>query len=72
MPADAEVTVDGHPTSETGIERGFVTPPLEKGSSYAYSIRAVWTEDGRPIERIRKVEFKAGSHIRVDMTNPLP
>jgi uncharacterized protein (TIGR03000 family) len=72
LPADAELYVDGHETKETGPERDFVTPPLARGTDYSYSIRAVWTEDGRPVERTRKVSFQAGSLVRVDFMSPLP
>jgi uncharacterized protein (TIGR03000 family) len=72
VPADAEVYFDGVETTETGPERQFVTPPLAKGTKYSYSIRAVWTEDGRPVEKTRKVSFQAGSQVRVDLTSPLP
>jgi uncharacterized protein (TIGR03000 family) len=68
VPADADVYFDGQEMTQTGSERQFVTPPLEKGMTYNYSIRAVWTEDGRPIERTRKVTFQAGSQLRVDLT----
>jgi uncharacterized protein (TIGR03000 family) len=68
VPADADVYFDGQEMTQTGPERQFVTPPLEKGMTYNYSIRAVWTEDGRPIERTRKLTFQAGSQLRVDLT----
>jgi uncharacterized protein (TIGR03000 family) len=72
VPADAEVYFDGNDTTQTGTERVFVTPPLVKGTTYSYSIRAVWTEDGSPVEKTRKVSFRAGAQPRVDFTSPLP
>jgi uncharacterized protein (TIGR03000 family) len=72
VPADAEVFFDGVETTETGTQRQFVTPPLTKGTKYSYTIRAVWTEDGRPVEKTHKVSFQAGSQVRVDLTSPLP
>jgi uncharacterized protein (TIGR03000 family) len=72
VPADAELTVDGIPTTVSGTERSFNSPPLDKGFDYAYTIRARWTQDGAPVEQTRKVSFKAGSQVRVDFTNPLP
>jgi uncharacterized protein (TIGR03000 family) len=72
VPADAEVYFDGAETTETGTERVYATPPLEKGTSYNYLIRAVWTENGTPVERTRKVTFQGGSQVRVDFTSALP
>jgi uncharacterized protein (TIGR03000 family) len=72
LPVEAELYFDGHETAEMGPEREFVTPPLNKGRNYSYSIRAVWTEDGRPVERVRKVSFQAGAQVRVNFTGPLP
>jgi uncharacterized protein (TIGR03000 family) len=72
VPADAELYFDGYETTETGPERDFVTPALNKGTNYSYSIRAVWTENGSPVERSRKVTIQAGSQVRVDLTSPLP
>ena len=60
------------PTTVSGTERNFNSPPLDKGYDYSYTIRARWTQDGAPVEQTRKVAFKAGSQIRVDFTNPLP
>jgi uncharacterized protein (TIGR03000 family) len=70
VPADAEVSFDGTRTTLTGTERTFKTPPLEKGSNYYYSVRARWTQDGRPVEQTRKVMVKAGAKVRVDFTSP--
>jgi uncharacterized protein (TIGR03000 family) len=71
VPADADVFVDGAATTQTGTQRVFVTPQLEPGT-YSYTIRAVWTEDGRSVEKTRKVSFQAGSQVRVDFTSLLP
>jgi len=36
---DARVTLDGHETQQRGMERTFLTPPLQEGN-YTYKIRA--------------------------------
>jgi uncharacterized protein (TIGR03000 family) len=72
VPADAEVYFDGAETTQTGTERVYGTPPLGKGTTYSYSIRAVWTEQGRPVERTRRVSFRAGAQVRADFTSALP
>jgi uncharacterized protein (TIGR03000 family) len=60
VPANAEVWFDGTKTSRTGGVRSFVTPPLEPGREYSYEIRVRWIEEGRPVERVRKINFRAG------------
>ncbi len=72
VPADADIFFDGSPTTQTGTERSFSSPPLEPGLTYQYTIRARWTQDGRPVEQTRRVNVKAGDRIRVDFTVPLP
>jgi uncharacterized protein (TIGR03000 family) len=72
VPADAEVFFDGNATTQTGTERVYQSPPLEKGFTYHYSIRARWTEGGKPVEQTRKVSVKPGARARVDFTSPLP
>jgi uncharacterized protein (TIGR03000 family) len=72
VPADAEVFFDGKATTETGAERKYRTAELDRGTTYRYSVRAVWTHAGRPIRKTCDVSFKAGSRIRVNFTHPLP
>lgn len=72
VPADAEVWFGGYRTNLTGPTRGFTTPPLEKGKTFAYEIRARWTENGKPVEQTRRVLVQAGANARVDFLSPMP
>ncbi len=72
VPADADVFFDGSPTTQTGTQRVFVTPALEAGSNYTYSIRARWTENGQPVQQTRTIPVKAGANLVVDFLSPLP
>ena len=72
VPADADVFIDGAPMTQTGTERIFNSPPLEKGYRYSYTIRARWTEDGSPVEQTRTVSVTPGKGVRVDFTSPPP
>jgi uncharacterized protein (TIGR03000 family) len=65
VPAGAEVWFDGHRTNQTGTERTFHTPPLEKGRQYHYTVRARWTKDGQPVEETQRVEVSAGTRATV-------
>jgi len=73
LPADAKLMVDDMPTNETGPVRQFVTPgQLEPGKPYHYNLKAEWTENGQPVTRERKVDFRAGSQAMVDFTQATP
>jgi len=40
LPVDAELTFDGNATTSTSARRVFVTPALETGADYTYTLRA--------------------------------
>ncbi len=72
VPADAKVFFDGEPTSSTGTERLYVSPPLAVGKKYHYIVLARWQADGKPVEQARKVPVTGGARVRVDFTAPAP
>jgi uncharacterized protein (TIGR03000 family) len=72
VPPDAEVYFDGSPTTETGTERVYTTPHLVEGTTYSYTIRAVWTAGGSPVDKTRQVTFRSGSQVRVDFASSNP
>ena len=72
VPADAEVFLDGDPTTETGTDRRFVTPPLTVGGRDSYTIRARWTQGGKAVDQSRNVPITGGADVRVDFTMPAP
>ncbi len=69
VPANAEIWFDGAKTKQTGPSREFVSTPLAPDRSYTYHLRVRWTEDGRTIERTRRVPVRAGDRIRLDFTD---
>ena len=68
VPAAARVTFDGTPTSSTGQRRTFVTPGLDPGASYVYTLRAEVVSNGQPAIETREVIVRAGetSLVRFD------
>jgi uncharacterized protein (TIGR03000 family) len=70
LPADAELWIGDSPTAQRGVERQFVTPPLEGGRNLSYEIRARWTEQGRAVERTRAVQVYPGDRVTVDFLAP--
>jgi uncharacterized protein (TIGR03000 family) len=70
VPARAKVWFDDDPTSSTGTDRVYHSPPLQRGKRYHYTVRARWTEDGKPVTQSRKVYFRAGEQVMVDFLKP--
>jgi uncharacterized protein (TIGR03000 family) len=71
---DAKLTVDGVATKKKGDVRVFHSPPLEPGKSYFYTFVAEWMP-GNNYETWtvkRKVTFKAGDKVEVDLRKPDP
>jgi uncharacterized protein (TIGR03000 family) len=69
VPAGAELWFDGQKTAQTGPERTFRSPPLPPGKAYVYTVRARWTEGGKPREQIQPVSLQPGGTAR--LTFPL-
>jgi uncharacterized protein (TIGR03000 family) len=70
VPDGARVFFDGEPTQSTGTERLYLSPPLVVGKQHYYIVVARWQEDGKPVERTRKVPVTGGARVRVDFTAP--
>jgi uncharacterized protein (TIGR03000 family) len=66
VPPDAQVWFNGKKTSQTGTFRVFETPPLDPGSDYAYQTKVQWKQDGRDVEKTRKLSVRAGDHLLVN------
>jgi len=66
VPSDARVFFEGEPTTATGPDRLFESPPLTPGRSFRYDIKAVWDENGREVVRTRSVVVHAGDRASVN------
>jgi uncharacterized protein (TIGR03000 family) len=64
VPPNAQVWIDGTPTSQTGPQRVFQSPPLEPGKGYVYIVRARWTEEGRPIEQMQAIHLRSMGRVQ--------
>jgi uncharacterized protein (TIGR03000 family) len=65
VPTGARLWFDGNATTSTGSVREFYSPPLKKGSRYAYTVRARWKENGHEVTQTQQVKVTAGAHINV-------
>jgi uncharacterized protein (TIGR03000 family) len=67
--AETKLTISGAATEQTGSERKFTTPPIDKGSTYTYTFQAVIEPNNyTKITRTKSVTFKAGEDVKVDLT----
>jgi uncharacterized protein (TIGR03000 family) len=67
VPADASVWIDGQATKQQGVDRHFVSPPLQVGLRYCYDIRVQWAVGSKTLERSRRVHFQAGDQVRINL-----
>ena len=70
LPADAQLTIDGAATVSTSDTRVFVSPPLQLGQEYSYTLTATITRDGEAKSITQEVTVRAGEETRV--TLPVP
>src|SRR6267378_3927291 len=68
--ADAELWVEGNKVDSTGRVRQYVSPPLEPGVKYAYTVEARWLQEGRKMSQTREVPVSAGDRNSVDFAAP--
>lgn len=67
--ANARVWIDDQQTQQTGSDRLFVTPALEQGKKYSYTVRATWMDNGHEVTREKKVPIEPGQTATVQFTN---
>ncbi len=74
LPFQAEVFVNGAPTTQTGFVRHYSTPKLTPGHAYTYQVRVRYMNAHRDmVEDTRAIQFKANDWFRIDFTRlPTP
>ena len=65
LPEQAELYVDGQRSRLTAATRTVVTPELEPGENYYYTLRAEVVRDGTAIKKDQRVLLRAGEVSRV-------
>jgi uncharacterized protein (TIGR03000 family) len=68
VPADAVVFVNDRPTTSTGIDREFISHDLQSGARYNYSVRAMFTRDGKTVTENQTIQLTAGQTAGLDFT----
>ncbi len=70
LPEDATLTIDGEATSSTSAQRVFVTPSLEQGKEYEYTLKAEVVRDGKSRVATAKVTIRPGETSQVELKIP--
>lgn len=70
VPANAKVWIDGAPTTSTGLQRTFVSPPLTPGREFTYEVKAQWTDNGQQVTRTRRIPVQAGQAVDINLQRP--
>jgi len=65
LPANARLTVDGAPTRSSSDTRALVTPELERGKDFHYTLEAQIIRDGKPVTLSKRVTVRAGEETEV-------
>lgn len=70
LPAEARLFIDGNATSSTSAVRTLVTPELEVGVTYAYTVRAEIVRDGQVVTQSQQVNVTGGRIANVQFSFP--
>ena len=65
VPPNAEILFGNFKTTQSGAQRAFVSPPLDRGHDFTYDITAKWQEGGRQVVRTRQVTVHAGDVVNL-------
>jgi uncharacterized protein (TIGR03000 family) len=70
LPEDARLSVDGTDTTSTSGVRLLVSPTLEPGRDFHYTLRAEVTRDGKPVRVEKTIAVRAGEETQVTLDLP--
>jgi len=70
LPTDAKLYFDGAATKATSNRREFVSPPLQAGMEYHYTLKAEVVRDGKTETQTETVTVRAGSQAQINLTFP--
>jgi uncharacterized protein (TIGR03000 family) len=70
LPADAKLTFDGQATCSSSANRLFITPLLEKGKTFRYSLNAEIVRAGQTVAVQQDIQVQAGQETFVNLQVP--
>jgi len=72
LPADAKLYANGQLTGLSSSERIFMTPTLEKGRDFQYSLKVEYARNGKTVTDTRNVRVRAGEESFVEFGAQAP
>jgi uncharacterized protein (TIGR03000 family) len=69
LPDDATLTIDGVEVPQDNGVPAIVSPALERGRDYYYTLKARAQRDGRMVAENRRVTVRAGAVVNIDFGN---
>jgi uncharacterized protein (TIGR03000 family) len=70
LPAEAKLLIDDASTTSTSAQRAFVSPSLEPGKDFYYTLKGELERDGRTYTTSQRVVVRAGQETRVQLDFP--
>jgi uncharacterized protein (TIGR03000 family) len=68
LPASAKLSIDGYVSQQSSGERRLVTPAIQPGQQFTYTLVATSTQDGQPVSQTQRVTVRAGQILPVNLT----
>jgi uncharacterized protein (TIGR03000 family) len=65
LPANAKLTFDGQPTKSTEAQRWFITPPLEFGKTFHYTLRVDFQRGAENATLTKVISVRAAQRTSV-------
>jgi uncharacterized protein (TIGR03000 family) len=70
LPENARLLVDDYVTKSTSVRRVFVSPPLEQGKTFSYTLKAELMRDNGPVVISKTIQVQAGKRTSVTFQFP--
>jgi uncharacterized protein (TIGR03000 family) len=70
LPANAKLWIDDFASSQTGAQRIFITPPLQKGVTFFYTLRIELVRQGQLISSTKEIKVRSGEVTMVEFGEP--
>jgi uncharacterized protein (TIGR03000 family) len=71
LPAEATLKVDDHLTTSTSATRVFVSPNLNVGQEFSYTLTGEIVREGKPVVVAKRITVRAGEETRVSLEFPV-
>lgn len=68
LPAEGKLKVDGYQTTSTGERRVLITPAIQVGQDFIYTLQAEIVRDGRPVVETQNITVRGGETTNAPFT----